>query len=85
MELSLKEIQKIKNEFPPGTKVRCKYMDDPYHPVPSGTLGSVDKVDDSGTIHVIWENGSYLGLIYGVDSFEKTITKTKRLKKEMSR
>lgn len=60
-------------------------MDDPYHPVPSGTLGVVDKVDDSGTIHVFWENGSYLGLIYGVDSFEKTNTQTKRFNKEILR
>lgn len=85
MELSGEIIEKIKNEYPPGTKVRCKYMDDPFHPVPSGALGIVDKVDDTGMIHVSWENGSYLGLIYGVDSFEKTNTKTKRLDKEMSR
>lgn len=85
MEFSRETIERIKIEYPSGTKVRCKYMDDPYHPVPSGTLGIVDKVDDAGTIHVIWENGSYLGLIYGVDSFEKANTKTKRLTKEMSR
>lgn len=85
MELTNKQILKIKSEFPKGTRVRCLYMDDPYHPVPSGTLGVVDKVDDGGTIHVLWENGSYLGLIYGVDSFEKTNTQTKRFNKEISR
>lgn len=60
-------------------------MDDPYHPVPSGTLGIVDKVDDSGTIHVIWENGSYLGLIYGVDNFEKLCLQNRKIHKEIIR
>lgn len=45
-------------------------MDDPYHPVPPGTLGKVTMVDDAGTIHVNWQTGSSLGLIEGVDSFE---------------
>lgn len=85
MEFTNDRIAKLKKEYPPGTTVRCKHMDDPYHPVPSGTLGVVDKVDDGGTIHVLWENGSYLGLIYGVDSFEKTNTQTKRFNKEISR
>lgn len=72
MEFSRETIEKIKNEYPSGTKVRCKYMDDPYHPVPPNTEGTVVKVDDSGTIHVHWDNGSFIGLIPGVDIFEKS-------------
>ena len=44
-------------------------MEDPYA-VPSGTKGIVDHVDDIGTIHVNWENGSSLGLIVGEDQFK---------------
>lgn len=36
----------------------------------NGTVGVVDFVDDIGTIHIKWENGSSLGLIKGVDEFE---------------
>ena len=44
-------------------------MDDPHHPVPTGTLGTVETVDDIGTIHMKWDNGQCLGLIVGEDSF----------------
>lgn len=36
--------------------------DDNEH-VPSGTLGTVNDIDDAGTIHVRWDNGCHLGLI----------------------
>ena len=44
-------------------------MSDPYHPVPSGTLGTVNHVDDAGTIHMKWDNGQSLGLIDEEDDF----------------
>ncbi len=52
-----------------GDHVRCISMDDPYA-VPAGTCGIVYHIDDMGTIHVRWNNGSGLGLIPGVDEFE---------------
>ena len=30
--------------------------------VPAGTTGTVDSIDDVGTVHVRWDNGSRLGL-----------------------
>ena len=54
-------------------------MNDDCHPVPDETLGTVQFVDDAGTIHVGWDNGSSLGLVPDEDQF----TKVKR--KEMER
>jgi len=52
-----------------GRRVKCILMKD-ENPVPPGTEGTVTMVDDSPTIHVIWDNGSTLGLIPNVDEFE---------------
>lgn len=65
-----KRMNNLKEKYPKGTKIRCIQMNDPYHPVPSGTIGIVEHVDDAGTIHMHWENGSSLGLIENEDVFE---------------
>lgn len=46
-------------------------MEDPYHPVPAGTEGNVEFVDDAGQIHMKWDNGRTLALIPGIDEFVK--------------
>lgn len=61
-------IETIKKKYPTGTRLLCNEMHD-YHAVPSGTKGTVLFVDDIGTIHVKWDNGSTLGLICEEDSF----------------
>lgn len=52
-----------------GDYVECIYMNDPQA-VPAGTRGTVYHIDDIGTIHVRWENGSGLGLIPGEDEYK---------------
>lgn len=45
-----------KDAYPPGTRIELISMEDPFHPVPSGTKGTVTFVDDMGTIHMKWDN-----------------------------
>jgi hypothetical protein len=52
-----------------GKRVELIYMDDAQAP-PVGTKGTVTKIDDIGTIHVNWDNGSSLGLIKDEDIFK---------------
>lgn len=63
------EIELIKMMYPEGTKVVCDFMDDPYNPVPEGTVGEVICVDSIGQLHIDWENGSGLALNLDVDRF----------------
>lgn len=60
-------LKNLRKNYPKGSKVRLIQMDDPYTTIPKGTVGTVSKVDDAGTIHVSWETGSSLGIVYGVD------------------
>ena len=66
--INRKKVEMIKEIYPTGTKIELDYMEDPQA-VPPGTKGTVEYVDDIGQIHVKWENGSGLALIYGVDHF----------------
>lgn len=53
----------------PGQRVRLLHMEDKYHPVPDGTEGTVDFIDDGGNIHMKWDNGRTLALIPEVDNY----------------
>jgi len=64
-----KMVDFIKEQYPPGTRIRLNSMDDPYAPILPGTEGEVDFVDDAGQLHMKWDNGRSLALIPGEDSF----------------
>ena len=65
---SREQIQRIREQYPKGTRVELLHMSDPYnrslHP---GSLGTVDFVDDVGTVFVKWDCGSGLGVVIGED------------------
>ncbi len=67
---SKEKVEKIRQEYPVGTKVELIFMDDP-HAVPSGTVGEVELVDDAGSVHTRWENGRRLAFIPEVDTVRK--------------
>lgn len=48
-------------------RVQLVYTNDEYVDLPAGTRGTVNFVDDTGTVFVKWDNGVSLGLIPGVD------------------
>ena len=61
-------LEYLRLQYPKGTRVELVKMNDPYntalHP---GSLGTVISVDDIGTIHVVWDSGSSLGVVYRED------------------
>ena len=59
-------VEKLKKEYPKGTKVQLVAMDD-FQAPPIGTKGTVIGVDDTGSIMVAWDNGSSLNVVYDVD------------------
>ena len=67
---SRETVNQLKSRYPVGTRVELTGMDDAQAP-PIGTLGTVQDVDDMGSIMVRWDNGSSLNLIYNVDSCKK--------------
>ena len=61
-------VERIKREYPAGTRVELVQMNDPSRTMPEGLRGTVTGVDDTATIHVRWDYGSCLGIVYGEDS-----------------
>ena len=63
-------VDAIKAMYPEGTRVWLVCMDD-VQAAPVGTEGTVFSVDDMGTVHVRWDNGSTLGAVFGEDIIQK--------------
>ena len=64
-------VEKLRREYPPGTRVELAHMNDPYSKLTTGDKGTVICVDDIGTIFCSWDSGSSLGIVYGEDFVRK--------------
>lgn len=63
--------ERAKLAYPPGTRIVLQEMNYDPDPIKSGTRGTVQVVDDMGTLHCHFDNGRSLGVIPGEDSFRK--------------
>lgn len=64
-------VEKLRREYPVGTRIELVHMDDPYSKLKPGDQGTVRVVDDIGTIFCNWDCGSSLGVVYGEDIIRK--------------
>ena len=71
LDIRKEELEALREKYPQGCRVELVKMDDPYREMPSGMRGVVTGVDDSGSIHVNWENGSSLAVVYKEDECRK--------------
>ena len=64
-------VERVRKMYPIGCRVELISMDDSYSSLTPGTKVTVRSVDDTGTVFVRWDNGSGLGVVYGVDRIRK--------------
>ena len=67
---SKETVERVRKEYPKGTRVELVWMDDLQAP-PVGTQGTVLGVDDTGSLLMRWDNGSGLNVVYGEDVVRK--------------
>lgn len=64
-------LKQLRSYYTLGTRVMLLKMNDPYTKLQPGTKGTVTSVDDMGTIHVSWDSGNSLGVVFGEDLCRK--------------
>lgn len=66
------EVERLRKEFPVGTRVELVRMDNEPNPdIYPGMRGNVEHVDDAGNIRVRWSYGGEVRIIYGEDECRK--------------
>ena len=63
-------VERIRREYPKGTRVELVRMEDVQAPHEC-TLGTVLGVDDTGSLLMRWDTGSRLNVVYGEDLVRK--------------
>ena len=64
------EVEQVRQAYQPGTRISVVRMDDPQAP-PPGTIGKLIGVDDTASLLVEWQTGSWLNVLYGIDQVKK--------------
>ena len=70
--ISGEEVESLRERYPPGSRVLLRGMTDDPFPIPPGTAGTLNFIDDLAQFHISWDNGRSLAVIYGVDRFDIT-------------
>ena len=66
-----RQAQRYKELYPEGTRILLLHMGDDPRRIKDNTRGTVEFVDDIGTIRCSFDNGRQLGIIPGEDVFRK--------------
>ncbi len=64
-------VERLREQYPHGCRVELVRMNDPYSHLEPGDQGTVDFVDDAGTVFCSWDSGSTLGVVYGEDAVKR--------------
>ena len=64
-------LKQLKEYYTAGTRVMLIRMSDPYTDLRQGDRGTVTMVDDIGIVHVNWDRGSTLGVVFGEDECKR--------------
>lgn len=88
MEYSFSQLSNIakslRERYPIGTRIKLISMGDDPHPIPPGTKGTVEGIDDIATVFCRFDNGRSLGLAYGEDHY-RALTQAELLEEKCAR
>ena len=68
---SKETVERLRREYPAGTRVELVSMNDPWSKLKPGDKGTVTGVDDIGSLLMRWDNGSGLNVVFGEDKVRK--------------
>lgn len=63
------ELALLRKHYKEGMRVELQYINDESTELSAGDQGTISFIDDIGQIHVNWDKGSTIALLYDEDHF----------------
>ncbi len=68
---SREAVERLREEYPPGTRISLIKMEDPFSKLKPGARATVQGIDDAGGLMCRWDNGEGLSLDFFEDDYRK--------------
>lgn len=69
MKIAKEWLDFLREQYPAGSRIQLTEMGSDPAPIPPGSMGTLDHIDDAGQFQINWDSGQRLPLAIGEDRF----------------
>ena len=69
MKIAKEWLDFLREQYPAGSRIQLREIGSAPAPIPPGSMGTLDYIDDAGQFQISWDKGRSFALVIGADRF----------------